>query len=60
MLSSIMFVLSRAGRTDRIEILPQRWAYNEAAKSVCKGCYIIIVIAFPGCDFPKQFLNMPG
>ncbi len=49
-----MFVLSRAGRTDRI----QRWAYNEAAKSVCKGCYIIIVL--PSCDFPKQFLNMPG
>ena len=55
-----MFVPSRAGRTDCINILAQRWAYNEAAKSVCKGCFIIIVIAFPGCDFLKQFLNMPG
>jgi hypothetical protein len=33
---------------------------DASAKSVCKGCYIIIVIAFPGCDFLKQFLNMPG
>jgi len=55
-----MFVPSRAGRADRINILPQRWAYNEAAKSLCKGCYIVIVIAFPGSDFPEQLLNMPG
>jgi hypothetical protein len=55
-----MFVPSRAGRTDRVNIVSQRWADNEAAKSVCKGCYLIIVTAFPGCDLPEQFLNMPG
>jgi hypothetical protein len=50
-------VLSRTGRADRIDILPQRRSYNEAAKFGGNGGDIIIALA--GCDFPEQSLNMP-
>jgi hypothetical protein len=53
----IVYVLSCAGRANRIDTFVQGWANDETTKLFCEGSNIVIALARG--DFLEQFLDMP-